>query len=103
MDFRATPTNMTEILVVCLAVVAILMLLRKRYDSNIPLLFYTLAILFTNGVDRQIHPAILYGGLGFCLLLRFEFMGTKISKFVAFLANAGLVLMIWAMMSDVLA
>jgi hypothetical protein len=103
MDFRATPTNITEILVVCLAVVAILMLMRKRYDSNVPLLFYTIAIMFTNGADRQVHPAILYGGLGFCLLLRFEFMGTKISKLVAFLANAGLVLMIWVMMGDVLA
>ena len=79
------------------------MLLRKRYDSNIPLLFYALAVLFTNGADRPVHPLILYGGLAFCLLLRFEFMGSGFSKFVAFLANAGLVLMIWVMMSDVLA
>ena len=103
MYFNASPTNMTELLVVCLAVVSIIMLLKKRYDSNIPLLFYSLAVMFTNGVDRQVHPAILYGGLVFCLLLRFEFMGKKISKAVAFLANVGLVLMIWSMMSDVLA
>ena len=79
------------------------MLLKKRYESNIPLLFYSLAVMFTNGVDRQIHPAVLYGGLLFCLLLRFEFMGKKISSAVAFMANAGLIAMIWAMMSDVLA
>ena len=103
MYFNATPTNMTEVLVVCLAVVSVFMLLRKRYDSNIPLLFYALAVLFTNGADRPIHPVILYGGLAFCLLLRFEFMGSGFSKFVAFLANAGLALMIWVMMSDVLA
>jgi len=103
MSFNATPLNMTELLVVCLAVVSIIMLLRKRYESNIPLLFYSVAVLFTNGTDREVHPAILYGGLVFCLLLRFEFMGKRISKLVAFLANAGLVLMIWAMMTDVLA
>jgi len=103
MYFNASPANITELLVVCLAVVSMIMLLKKRYDSNIPLLFYSLAVLFTNGADRQVHPAILYGGLGFCLLLRFEFMGKKISKTVAFLANAGLAAMIWAMMSDVLA
>jgi hypothetical protein len=103
MYFNATPTNMTELLVVTLAVTAVIMLLRKRYDSNVPLLFYSLAVLFTNGADRPIHPAILYGGLAFCLLLRFEFMGSGFSKFVAFLANAGLVVMIWVMMSDVLA
>jgi len=103
MDFNASPTNITEILVVCLAVVSIVMLVKKRYESNVPLLFYSVAVMFTNGADRQVHPAILYGGLLFCLLLRFEFMGKKISKAVAFLANTGLVLMIWRMMSDVLA
>jgi hypothetical protein len=97
-----TPTNVTELLVVCLAVVAIVMLLRKRYDSNLPLLFYFVAVLFTNSFDRQVNPAILYGGLAFCLLLRFEFMGSSISKLVAFFANAGLVLMIWVMTSDAL-
>ena len=103
MYFNATPTNVTELLVVSLAVVAVIMLVRKRYDSNIPLLFYFLAVVFTNAADRAVHPAILYGGLAFCLLLRFEFMGSGFSKLVAFLANAGLVLMIWVMMSDVLA
>jgi hypothetical protein len=103
MSFNASPKNITELLVVCLAVVSIIMLLKKRYDSNVPLLFYSVAVMFTNGVDRQVHPAILYGGLLFCLLLRFEFMGKKISKAVAFLANTGLVLMIWSMMQDVLA
>jgi len=103
MSFRATPTNVTELLVMCIAVVAVFMLLRKRYDSNLPLLFYFLAVLFTNSVDRQINPAIMYGGLAFCLLLRFEFMGSGISKLVAFLANAGLVLMIWVMMTHIVA
>jgi len=50
-----------------------------------------------------VNPAILYGGLAFCLILRFEFMGSGFSKFVAFVANAGLVMMIYLMMSDVMA
>src|ERR1041385_5698378 len=102
MSFSASPTNMTELLVACLAVVSIVMLLKKRYDSNLPLLFYFLAVLFTNGAGREVHPAILYGGLAFCLLLRFEFMGNKISKVVAFFANVGLVTIIWLMMTDIL-
>jgi len=103
MYFNATPTNMTELLVVCVAIVAVVMLLRKRYDSNLPLLFYFLAVVFTNSFDRQVNPAILYGGLAFCLLLRFEFMGSGISKLVAFLANAGLILMIWVMSTQIIA
>jgi hypothetical protein len=103
MYFNATPKNMTELLVVCLAVVSMIMLLRKRYDSNLPLLFYFMAVVFTNAADRPVNPAILYGGLAFCLLLRFEFMGSSISKLVAFMASTGLVLMIWVMMADALA
>jgi len=100
--FNATPTNMPELLLVCIAVVAVIMLARRRYDSNLPLLFYFLAVLFTNSVDRQVNPAIMYGGLVFCLLMSFEFMGSGFSKLVAFLASTGLVLMIWVMVSDVL-
>jgi len=36
-------------------------------------------------------------------LLRFEFMGSGISKLVAFLANAGLILMIWVMSTQIMA
>jgi hypothetical protein len=102
MAFNATPTNMTELLVVALAVVAIVMLMRKRYDSNLPLLFYFVAVVFTNWADRPVNPIVLYGSLGFALLLRFEFMNTGITKVVAFLAGTGLCAVIWAMVSDAL-
>ena len=100
MAFDATPTNMTEILVTVLAVVGIIMLMRKRFDSNMPLLFYFVALLFTNLADRPVNPYLMYGSLAFALLLRFEFMNTGFSKFIAFFAGAGLFGMIWAMMSD---
>ena len=103
MNFDATPTNMTELLVVVLALVAVVMLMRKRYDSNIPLLFYFFALLFTNMADRPVNPYLMYGSLAVTLLLRFEFMNKGFSKFVAFLTTTGLCMMIWAMMSDVLA
>jgi hypothetical protein len=101
--FNATPTNMTAVLVVSLALVAIVMLLRKRYDSNLPLLFYFIAVVFSRLFDRPVNPFILYGGLAFALLLRFEFMGGIVMKIVNFCAVAGLFTMVCAMMSDVLA
>src|SRR5258708_3788564 len=103
MSFNATPTNMTAILVVCLALVAIVFLLKKRYDSNLPLLFYFVAIMFTRLFDRPVNPLILYGGLAFALLLRFEFMGGTVMKIVNFLAMAGLLTVVCSLMSDVLA
>jgi hypothetical protein len=103
MEFNATPTNMTAILVVALAILTIIFLLRKRYESNLPLLFYFLAISFTNAVERPVNPFLMYSGLVMALVLRFEFMGKGPTKFVAFCATSLLVGIVWAMMSDVLA
>jgi hypothetical protein len=96
-------TNLTSLLVVALAVLTIAFLLRKRYDSNLPLLFYFVAITFTSAVDRPVNPYVMYGGLVLALLLRFEFMGRGFTKFIAFAATGFLVMVIWSMMSDVLA
>jgi hypothetical protein len=95
--------NLTALLVVALAVLTVAFLLRKRYDSNLPLLFYFIAITFTNAFDRPVNPYIMYSGLVLALLLRFEFMGRGFTKFIAFCATGFLVMVIWAMMSDVLA
>lgn len=103
MEFNANSLNITELLVVALAVVAAVLLMRKRYDSNIPLLFYFALIVFSNATDREIHPYLLYAGLIFAMLLRFEFMGGGFMKFVAFMTTASLVVIIYAMVSDVFA
>ena len=91
---------MVAVLVSSLAFVGIFKLLGKRYDSNVPLLFYFFAVPFTSMFERPIHPAILYGGLGLVLLLRFEFMGPGFAKFVSLLANAGLAVMIYVLLSE---
>lgn len=98
--FNPTPTNMVAVLVSALAIVGILMLMKKRYDSNIPLLFYFFAVPFTSMFERPIHPAIMFGSLAFALLLRFEFMGAGFTKFIAFLAGVGLCVMTYALISE---
>jgi hypothetical protein len=103
MDFNPTSTNLTEFLVACLAVVAAVVLLRKRYDSNLPLLFYFVVILFSNMSDRELNPYLLYTGLVLAMLLRFEFMGGSFAKVVASFSTVALCAMIWMMMSDVFA
>jgi len=101
MYFNPTPTNMTALLVVALAVVSLIMYLRKRYDSNVPVLFYAAELLFANSFDRPVDPFILYGGFAFVLLLRFEFMGVGFAKLVAFFANVGLCVMIYVLLAEV--
>ena len=44
---------MTTLLVVALAMIGIFHVLRKRYDSNLPLLFYFVVLVFTNATDRS--------------------------------------------------
>ncbi len=101
MEFNATSLNITELLVVALAIVAVIFLFRKRYDSNLPLLFYFFLILFSNLSDRPVHPFLLYGGLAMALVLRFEFMGAGFAKFIAFLTTGALCVIIYSMMMEV--
>jgi hypothetical protein len=91
---------MVAVLVSALAAVAVLMLMKKRFDSNLPLLFYFFAIPFTSMFERPIHPAIMFGSLAFALLLRFEFMGMGFTKFIAFLTAVGLCVMTYALLSE---
>lgn len=101
MDFQGTPLNMTTILVVCLALVSLFFILRKRYDSNLPLLFYFVAVMFSNLTDREVNPYLLYVGLIFTLLLRFEFMNPGFSRLIAFLASGSMGLIIYVLMFQV--
>jgi|SRR5579862_3103200 hypothetical protein len=103
MAFNATSLNVTELLVISLAVVAAILVLRKRYESNVPLLFYFVLVVFNNMSDRGTNPYLLYAGLILALLLRFEFMGGSFAKLVAFLTTASLGVIIWMMMSEVFA
>jgi len=101
MGFNATSLNVTEVLVMALALVAAVMVMRKRYDSNLPLLFYFALIVFSNATDREINPYLLYAGLMLAMLLRFEFMGGGFVKLVAFLTAASLAVIIFSMASEV--
>jgi hypothetical protein len=96
-----TPLNLTTLIVVALAMVGIIMLLRKRYDSNLPLFFYFVVLVFTNSTDRELNPLLLYIGLVFALLLRFEFLNNGFSKVVAFVATGSMSLIAFIFLSEV--
>lgn len=101
MELDANSENITTLLVVCLAVVAMAVLLRKKYDSNLPLLFYFVALIFTNTTDRSVNPYLMVVGLGLALLLRFEFMNPGFMKLVAGLTTASLAVIIYVFLVEV--
>ena len=96
-----TPLNMTTLLLVALATVGIIMMLRKRYDSNLPLFFYFVLLVFTNMTAREVTPFVIYVGLIFALLLRFEFLNNGFSKFVAWIATGSMGLIVFVFLSEV--
>jgi len=94
MSFDATPLNITTILVSALAVVALSFLMKGRYDSNLPLLFYAATLALTTMTDRSLNSYLLYSGIAFALVLRFEFMGKGFAKFVGILNSFAICLIL---------
>ena len=102
MYFDATPLNVVTLLVMVPAVMALIFLSKGRFDSNLPLLFYGFAFTLVTSSERQISPFVLYTGLAFALILRFEFMGKGVTKFVAVLTSCAIGLVLLAFLGDML-
>ncbi len=85
MYFDATPLNMTTMLVITVAVIALYFLIRGRYDSNLPLLFYACTMILVSFSDRALNIYLLAAGVSLAMILRFEFMGRGFTKFIGIL------------------
>lgn len=101
MYFDATPLNMSTLLVVALAVVTLVFLIKGRYDSNLPLLFYGVTVGLISVTDRSLDPYLLCTGIAFALVLRFEFMGKGFTKFIGVLNTFTIGLIVVVFLADV--
>jgi len=101
MYFDATPMNMTILLVVTLAIIAIVLLSKGRYDSNLPLLYYSAALTLTVLSDRGLPTMMLYTGIAFALVLRFEFMGKGFTKFIGVVNSLAMGVTVVAFLNEV--
>ncbi len=97
----SSPLNMTTLLIAALAIMAVFFLVRKKYDSNLPLFFYFIALVFSNVTDRSVNPYLLYAGMVFALVLRFEFMNPGFAKIIAFFTTCSLCLVIYVYLAEV--
>ena len=103
MDFQATPyTVTTAVMVVFALFVMYIRTKQKMLDSNIPLIFYVLMIVYMRAVDGIVPFWLILTGLGLTSLLRFEFMGTFLVKSVRFLEVCALGSMVYLGMRMVL-
>jgi hypothetical protein len=100
-ELDANSENITALLVVALALIAMFLLIKKKYDSNLPLLFYFVALIFTNMSEKSVNPYLMIVGLGFALLLRFEFMNQGFVRLVAILTTATMGLVVYVFLVEV--
>jgi hypothetical protein len=100
-DFDANSENITELLVAALAIVSMVLLMKKKYDSNLPLLFYFVALIFTNMSDRSVNPYLMVAGLAFALLLRFEFLNPGFTKVMAGLTTISMGVIVYVFLVEV--
>lgn len=100
MSFDATPLNITTLLVSALAIAALSFLIKGRYDSNLPLLFYAATLLLTSTTDRSLNIYLLYSGIAAALVLRFEFMGKGFTKFVGIVNSSAIALVLISFFDD---
>ena len=77
------------------------LLMKKKYDSNLPLLFYFVALIFTNMSDRSVNPYLMVAGLAFALLLRFEFLNPGFTKVMAGLTTISMGVIVYVFLVEV--
>jgi hypothetical protein len=87
--------NVTTALLVVGALFVVYMRLRNWFDSNIPLLYYGLMIIYTNALDGLLSPWVVYFGITLALLLRFEFMNLQCTRAVKSIELVVLTVIVW--------
>ena len=85
MGLRATPLNITTLLLVAFASYVLYFLAKKRLDSNLPVLFFIGLAIFMHFSGRQVDANVFAGGLAMALVLRFEFMNNIFTRFILWL------------------
>jgi hypothetical protein len=100
-EFDANSQNISALLVVALAMVAMSILMRKKYDSNLPLLFFFVTLIFSNVSDMSVNPYLMVAGVALALVLRFEFMNPVFTKLVAGLTTVSMGVIVYVFLVEV--
>jgi len=79
---------------VAFAVFVIYVRMKNWLDSNVPLFFYVILVVYMRGVDGNVPLWLIMAGFGLTMLLRFEFLNpffTRSVKFLEICALSGMV------------
>jgi hypothetical protein len=90
----ASSFYVTTALLVVGALFVVYLRIRNWFDTNVPLIYYGIMIVYSNALDGLLQPWVVYFGVILALLLRFEFMNlqfTRVIKGVEMLVLASIV------------
>lgn len=95
MSFRADTLGVTTALLLAFALFVLYTRFKNWLDSNIPIFFYILLVIFINSVQNDVSPLLVYASFGLALLLRFEFMNTTAARLIKLLEFGAIALIVW--------
>ncbi len=101
MGFNATPFNVSTALLIAFACLVIYLRLKGNSETNIPLFYYGVIVYYVIAYEA-LPPVVVYISLVLGLLLRFEFMNTKMSKVLRFLECCALGTIIYFNLATIL-
>lgn len=87
--------TVTTALLVVGALFVVYLRLRNWLDTNVPLLYYGIMIVYSNALDGLLSPWMVYFGLALGLLLRFEFMNLQFTRAVKGVELLVLAAIVW--------
>ncbi len=75
MYFKVTLFNVITMVLIGLTIWVIVARIRSKLESNWPLVYYFLVLVYWRAFEGGLSPYWVYAGLVSAVLLRFEFMG----------------------------
>jgi len=82
MYFKFTQFSICTLILIGLTIWVIVARIRGRLESNWPLVYYALILVYWKAFEGGLSPYWIYVGLVSAVLLRFEFLGGVVLTFV---------------------
>src|ERR1700730_17975444 len=92
---KSDALTVTTALIVAFALFVLYTRLKNWLDSNIPIFFYVLLVVFVNSVQNDVSHLLVYAPFALGLLLRFDFMNTTAAKLIKLLEFCAIALIVW--------
>jgi hypothetical protein len=96
---RYAASNITSVVVLLLAAWTLVVRYRARPDTNWPLIFYLLLVLYHQATPGGLNSFAIYVGVVSALFLRFEFMSGFFRYLFLTLEAAVMFMILWGLLN----